>query len=382
MSDENAPGNDAIVREPDKLAGLAALVTAGLRPMDAYHVPRPSYIRAKLDANESPAPLPPEVAAALGAELAHVALHRYPLADGGELRPILAAELGVPPAQVVLGNGSDELITMLIAAFGEPRPGRAAAGVLYPVPTFVVYRIGALAYRAEPIEVPLRDDFTMDEAAVAHAMATRRPNVAFFALPNNPTGTLWSHDFVVELARKYPDTIIVSDEAYLAYGGKTLVPLLAELPNLVVMRTLSKIGMAALRVGFLAAHPMIVAQLEKVRPPYNLAQLNQHAAAWLLTHHRPWLDEQAAAVRVERTRLLSGLRALPLRAFDSEANLILVKIDGDGRATRVWKALAARGVMVRNFDRPGPLAGCLRITVGTPAEDDLLLEELAAALSA
>ncbi len=388
----DAHGRSAVIRTTAPVGAVAAssspagnplaeLVTPALRGERAYHVPRPALIRAKLDANESPYALPPDVAAALGAELAKAALERYPYADAGELRPTVARQLGVAPDRLVFGNGSDELIAMLCAAFAAPRPGAARAGVLYPWPTFVYYRIAAKIHGLDAVEVALRDDFTMDEAEVDAAVAARRPNVAFFALPSNPTGTLWSVDYVLDLARRYPDMIVVSDEAYLAYGGRTVLPELAALPNLVVMRTLSKVGMAGLRCGFLVAHPDVVHELEKVRPPYNLNSLTQRAAAWLLEHHGAALEAHARAVVDERARLVAGLRALPgLRVFDTEANFVMIRVGaaGDGRATAVWRALMERGILVRTFDAPGagPLAGCLRVTVGTPAEDDLLLSAL------
>jgi histidinol-phosphate aminotransferase len=362
---------------------LAELVNPGIRSMAAYHVPRPAGIVAKLDANELPFALPPELAQPLAVELGKVALERYPLSDGGPLRAMLAREVGVPAEQVVLGNGSDELIALLVAAYSAPRARAAHPTVLYPWPSFVVYRIASAAHGAEPVEVPLREDFTLDLAAVEHAIAARRPNVCFFALPNNPTGTLWPPEEIAALAARHPDTIVVSDEAYLAYGGRTLAPRLAQLPNLVIMRTLSKIGMAALRVGWIAASPAIATEVEKVRPPYNVGSLNQRAAEWLLANARPWLDARAHEVVLERTRLVTALRALPgLRVFDTEANLVMVRVGApmDGRASVVWRELASRGVLVRNFDRPGALAGCLRITIGTPTENDLLLAALGAIL--
>jgi histidinol-phosphate aminotransferase len=361
---------------------LLELVNHGLRAMRAYHVPRPAGVIAKLDANELPYALPPELARALGNELANVPLERYPRADGGELRGLLANELGVAPDQVVLGNGSDELIAVVVAAFSAPRAGQERAAILYPTPTFVVYRMAAIAHTVDPVEVPLRDDFTLDLAAVEHAIATRRPNVCFFALPNNPTGTLWPPEEIAALAARHPDVLVVSDEAYIAYGGRTLAPRLPQLRNLIVMRTLSKIGMAGLRVGWIAADPALAAEVEKARPPYNISALDLRAAEWLLTHARDWLEARARDVVVERGRLVAALRAIPaLRVFDTEANLVMVKVDG---ASRVWRELADRGVLVRNFDhpeRPGPLAGCLRITVGTPAEDDALLDALRVILS-
>ena len=364
---------------------LSDLVSRGLRGSVAYHVPRPDHVRAKLDANESPWPLPDDVAEALGRELATVPLHRYPEADPAALRGFLAADLGVAPDQLAFGNGSDELIGLLCAVFGEPRKGASRARVLYPDPSFVYYGIAARCHGVDAIEVTLDDDMQLDFELVDDAMRGAQPNLAFFALPNNPTGTLWSPDEVAALAARHPDTLVIADEAYLAYGGRTLLPRLADLPNLIVMRTLSKIGMAGLRVGFLIAAPAIVRELEKVRPPYNLGALNQRAALWLLQHQRAWIDARCRDVVVERTRLAAALSGLPdLRVFPSEANLVLVRIGraGDGRAARLWKALQDRGILVRNFDRPGPLAGCLRITPGTPAENDLLLAELPALLSA
>jgi histidinol-phosphate aminotransferase len=370
-----------------RLDGLAALVTPELRGNVPYHVPAPVGIRAKLDANELPYPLPPELAGGLAVALAESSLERYPLADAGELRAAAARTMGVPPEQVVFGNGSDELIAMLCAAFAAPRPGRERAAILYPWPTFVYYRIATTIRGLDAVEVPLEDDFSLDHGKLEAALAARRPNIAFFALPNNPTGTLWSPEWVAELAANNPDVIVVSDEAYIAYGGRTLLPRLAELPNLVVMRTLSKIGMAGLRVGFLTAHPMIIGELEKVRPPYNLGTLPVRAATWLLTHAADWIEARTRAVAAERPALAAALAQLPgVRVFDSEANLVMIRIGaaGDGRATAVWKALRERGILVRTFDRPGnstdPLSGCLRITVGTPDENRLLLAELAAIL--
>jgi histidinol-phosphate aminotransferase len=355
---------------------LGALVTEGIRGMTAYQVPRPSGIRAKLDANESPYALPTDVAAALGAELAKVAIERYPASDQSDVRPAIAAHLGVDQSSLVFGNGSDELIALLCAAFGAPRDGAARAGVLYPVPSFVVYRIAALAHHLDPIEVPLQEDFTLDEAALEKAFADSRPNLAFFALPNNPTGTLWPPELVLALARRYPDTIVVADEAYIDYGGHTLIEHVGVPANLVVMRTLSKVGMAGLRCGFLTADECIVRELEKVRPPYNLGSLPMRAATWLLEHHWSALQEHARSVVAERKRVAAAIANMPgTRVFDSEANLILVRFD---RATEVWQHLVDHGVLVRNFDKPGPLAGCLRITIGTPEENDLLLSALSA----
>ena len=346
------------------LGPLEARVPVALRGTAAYHVPRPPNIVAKLDANELPYGLPEELRARLGAALAEVALERYPDPGASALRTLLAAEHGVAGEQLTFGNGSDELIAMLCNAFAGP--------ILYPSPTFVYYKLAAIARGLPVVEVPLSPRFELDESAVHAAIARERPSVVFLALPNNPTGTLWRLGFALELAAAHRDTVIVSDEAYCAYSGKTNLAALAEHPNLVVMRTLSKLGLAGLRVGYAITAPAIAHVLEKVRPPYNLSTLDQRAAELMLAPAaRAWCAARAADVVAERSRLATNL-ARTCEVFPSEANLLLVRCP-DARAT--WQRLADAGVLVRLFDA-GPLAGCLRITVGTPAENDLLLAAL------
>ncbi|HEY5920660.1 MAG TPA: aminotransferase class I/II-fold pyridoxal phosphate-dependent enzyme [Kofleriaceae bacterium] len=403
------------------LGPLAARVPEALRGTAAYHVPQPPQVRAKLDANELPYPLPEELRARLGAALAEVALERYPDPNARELRALVAKQLGVGGQQLVFGNGSDETIGMLVAAFAAPRTaqehgsvGRARpAAILYPTPTFVYYKLAAVARGVEAIEVPLDAKFSpgpapsaprssaaaalrtasgethsgnapsalpsgfeMDEAAIERAIETHRPSVVFLALPNNPTGTLWRMDFALELAARHRDVCVVSDEAYFAYSGKTNLAQLAAHPNLVVMRTLSKVGMAGVRVGFTVSSQAIAQLLEKVRPPYNVSSLDQRAAVFLLKEAADWCHARAAEVVRARAVLADVIAKLPrAEVFPSEANLLLVRF-GAKRATKIWQGLADRGIVVRNFDRQGPLEGCLRITVGTPQENEWLIDAL------
>jgi histidinol-phosphate aminotransferase len=365
------------------LGPLEHRVPEALRGTAAYHVPQPPLVRAKLDANELPFALPAELRARMGAALAEVELERYPDPTARELRAVVARQLGVTGEQIVFGNGSDETISMLLAAFAAPRTahehghgGSRPASVLYPVPSFVYYRLAAIARGIEPIEVPLTPQFELDEDAIERAIATQRPSVVFLALPNNPTGTLWRMSFATELAARHRDLVVVSDEAYAAYSGETNLPHLAQHANLVVMRTLSKVGMAGVRVGFTIASPAIAALLEKVRPPYNVSSLDQRAAVFLLEEARAWCDDRAREVVAERSKLAAALAALPkTEVFPSAANLVLVRF-GAGRATQIWQGLVDRGLLVRTFDRPGPLAGCLRITVGTPEQNRWLVEAL------
>ena len=366
---------------------LEAITRADLAGLERYEIPHPPGIRAKLDANESPYPLDEDLRAGLAEVLAAVDLNRYPDGEAREVRALVAAEVGCPPERLVFGNGSDELITLLVTAFSRPRAGGVdgRARVLYPVPSFVCYRIAALAQGVLPVEVPLAPDFQLDEAAAERALAGARPNLAFFALPNNPTGTLWPPRAVASLAARHPGTLFVVDEAYVDYAGETLVDLVPHRPNLVVMRTLSKIGLAALRVGYLVAGAAVLHELEKIRPPYNVGALNQAAAAWLLRHHAARLRGRIQAIVRERERLVAALGAVGgVHPFPTRANHVLLRVGepGDGRATLAWRRLAERGVLVRNFDRPGPLSGCLRVTVGSPAENDLFLAALSAAPAA
>lgn len=356
----------------DDLGPLAARVPAVLRGAAAYHVPQPPRVLAKLDANELPFPLPAELRAGLAAALAEVALERYPDPRARRLREVVARQLGVAGDRLTFGNGSDELIALLVAAFAA-----APATILTPAPTFVYYRLAAVARGLPIVEVPLREDFTLDEDGFERAVAAHRPSVVFLALPNNPTGTLWRPAFARELAARHPDVVVVSDEAYLAYGGDT--NLAAATANLVVMRTLSKIGMAGLRVGYTVSSPAVAALLDKVRPPYNLSALDQAAATYLLEHAAAWCAARAAEIVVAREVLAAELTGLGLVVAPSRANLLLVRVGP--QAAALWRALADAGVVVRAFGDAGPLAGCLRITIGTPAENALLVATLRSALT-
>jgi histidinol-phosphate aminotransferase len=354
------------------------LVRRPLRGAPAYHVPaHPNAI--KLDANESPYPLSRATMEALGRELAQAALHRYPDASATELRTLLAARLGVPLDHVMVGNGSDELIALLCATFAEPRQGKVQAGIAYAVPGFVVFRTAALAHGLQPVEVPFGPRFEADEAALFATIEAERPNVLFLATPNNPTGTVWSRSTVEKLLSRYPDMVTVVDEAYIDYGGaRSCVDLAMAHPHCVVLQTLSKIGLAALRLGILVGRPEVLGAVEKVRPPYNVSTFSQRAAIKLLSEHRAELEAHFDEIKRERERLHDVIAALPgLEVFPSGGNFLMVRKREGARA--FCEALIERGVLVRLFDA-GALAGCMRITVGTPEENGWLVDALKASL--
>jgi histidinol-phosphate aminotransferase len=257
--------------------------------------------------------------------------------------------------------------------------------LLYPSPSFVYYKLAAIARGLPAVEVPLTDRFELDEPALVAAIESYKPSVVFLALPNNPTGTLWRPRIALELAARFRDTVIVSDEAYLAYSAVSNLAAIGEHPNLVVMRTFSKIGLAGMRVGYTISSKAIARTLEKVRPPYNVSSLDQRAAEFALDEAMDWCDAQAGHVVAERGRLSEALAQKGFDVFPSAANLILVRVpstgfssrDGSLDAAALYAKLLGAGIVVRFFGTAGPLAGCLRVTVGTPAENAALLAALA-----
>jgi len=247
------------------------------------------------------------------------------------------------------------------------------------VPGFVVFRTAALAHGLEPIEVPFGARFEADESALFAAIAEHKPNLVFLATPNNPTGTQWPRSTVTKLLEQHPDVITVVDEAYLAYcDARSCTDLALAHDNCVVLQTLSKIGLAALRVGMLVGRRELLAAVEKVRPPYNLTTLSQRAALKLLTDHKKELESHFEEVKRQRRALYDALVELDgLEVFPSGGNFLLVRAK-DARG--LHDALVERGVLVRLFDA-GMLAGCMRITVGTPDENSWLLDAIKSALA-
>ncbi len=344
------------------------------RPFE-YAAARPDLIR--LDANECSYPLDLEEVRAFQRELEAVAFHRYPEVSGRALREVLARRWGVEPDEVLIGNGSDEIIAILTAAFAVARGGEPAR-VLYPTPTFGEYESIALAHGAAPLPVPLDAAFQLDEAALEEAVRRHRPPLAFFATPNNPTGNRFDPAALVRLAGAL-DAVLVVDEAYGDFGGRTLTPRVREVPGLFVMRSLSKIGFAGLRLGALIGPREAIAQLDKVRLPYNVNSLSIALASAAFAHPER-IDARIRLVAERRRELEAGLRAIPgLAVFPSDANFVLLRTPGDAKV--VHDRLLARGVLVRYLSRPGPLERCLRITAGTAEENQACLRALREAVA-
>jgi len=345
------------------------LIRPEILAIGAYHV-APSEGMVKLDAMENPYPLPPALRRELAQALAAVDLNRYPDPSAPKLRELLARKMAVPAGmEILLGNGSDDLIQVLALALARP-----GAVMMYPAPTFVMYSMDALFSGMRAVPVPLAADFSLDAGAFIERMRAEKPALVFIAYPNNPTGVLYPEQQIVEVIKACPGLVVV-DEAYHVFAGKTFMQRLPEFPNLLVLRTVSKLGLAGIRLGYLAGRPEWIAELNKVRQVYNVNVLT-HAAALFVLERLEVLEEQAAIIRKDREALGAELAKLKgMEVFPSAANFFLVRVPD---AARTYEALRRQGVLVRNL-HPA-LRNCLRITVGTPDENRILLTALREAL--
>ena len=373
-------------------ARIAARVERHVRPdvqrMAAYHV-ADATDAIKLDAMENPWWLPGALQAELAQRLAALAINRYPSGNTYTvLKQAIARHDGLDGIDgLVLGNGSDELISLLCQLVAQP-----GATIMAPAPSFVMYEMGARLARVGFVPVPLRPDFSLDREAMLQAIETHRPALVFLAYPNNPTGNLFDADDVRAILQA-TDGLVVLDEAYAPFaGGASWLSQLPAWPNLAVMRTCSKWGLAGARIGYLASAPAWAAQLDKIRPPYNISVLDAETACFAFLHHADF-DHQTQALCAERQTLVQRLQALLgpqglSHVYPTAANFVLVRLAGGqddaagpSRATRVAAAMRAAGVLIKDASRMHPaLAECLRLTVGAPEENEAMLQALAAAL--
>ncbi len=352
-----------------KSGNIASLVKPAIRKLAAYHVDE-TPVRVKLDAMENPFPLPASLRNAVATAVRDTPVNRYPDPSGKELKKAIAAMWGMEPAQMVLGNGSDELIQAIVLAFGGP--------VVTPVPSFAMYELTARALSQDVVPVPLLPDFDLDADRLIAAARKARARVVFLACPNNPTGNRFSDKAIRKVLADLRAAIVI-DEAYFSFSGKTWLPRLAKHPNMVVLRTLSKIGFAGLRLGVLCASPDIVKELNKIRLPYNINALSQ-AAALVALRSRNAIERQISVLISEREKLYNNLSQLPgITAFPSETNFLLLRTGSD--ATKIFAQLKRSGILVKNLDRPGPLRNCLRVTIGTPSENREFLKKLSALIT-
>ena len=339
-----------------------------VQSMHAYAVQDSSGM-VKLDAMENPFSLPPELQKQLGERLGALALNRYPGDRVNVLRAVLAKYVHMPEGfDIMLGNGSDELITLLSVACDVPR-----ASILAPLPGFVMYAMSAQLQGVTFHGVPLTANFELDEAAMLSAIATHKPAVVYLAYPNNPTGTLWNADVIerIVVAQGQQGGLIVMDEAYQPFASQTYMDRIVRHGHVLLMRTLSKFGLAGVRLGYMVGPKALIAEIDKVRPPYNISVLNCECALFALEHAEVF-SQQAAQIREEREKLSHSLAAISgVQVFPSQANMLLVRMPD---ATKCFEGMKLKGILVKNVSKMHPLlTNCLRLTVGTPAENTSML---------
>lgn len=351
------------MQEPFKLTELVRTGLDKLVPYDAHLYPE----AIKLDANENPYPFPAELANRIGQLAAGDLLTRYPDSDAVELRRELAKYTGVTPEQIMVGNGSDELILNILLTYGTG--GR----VLITNPTFSMYKIHSLIAGARPIPVPRRADFSVDVPALVCYARQPESRVAVICSPNNPTGNSSTLE-EIESVLQQVSCLVVVDQAYLEFGGVDCVELLNRYQNLIILRTFSKaFALAGLRVGYMLAHPDVLRQIKKVKQPYNLNSFSQ-AAARVVLEQRDIFKEQIAEIIEQRKGLDKALQQIPgVTTFPSDTNYLMFRTKYDSKV--IYQGLLDKGVLIRKLGGP-ELPGFLRVSTGTPEENKKFLQAL------
>ena len=360
-------------------AGRRPVIRSDVQAMHAYAI-QVSAGMVKLDAMENPHRLPQALQEKLGQRLGALALNRYPGSRVNDLRHALAAYAAMPDGfDLMLGNGSDELISLLALACAIPPSsvnGFKKAGVLAPVPGFVMYAMSAQLQGLDFHGVALTENFELSEAAMLAAIKEHQPALTYLAYPNNPTANLWN-DAVIESvieAAGAQGGLVVIDEAYQPFSSKSYIDRLARHDHVLLLRTLSKFGLAGIRLGYLMGRRELIAEIDKVRPPYNVSVLNCECALFALEHQEVFAA-QALDLRAQRALLFEELAKLPgVHAYPSEANMLLVRVPD---AQKTFEGMRLRKVLVKNVSTLHPLlANCLRLTVGTRDENQQMLAAL------
>lgn len=345
---------------------ITRIVKGEVLGQEAYQIDE-RVCRIKLDANENPYSLTEDLSSRLFEYLRNFPLNRYPAPGSPELRLKFAEKFGIGEDMIIVGNGSDELIQMLLTAL--PPSG----SVLIPSPTFAMYKISAINTGHGVIEIPLDENFDLRTEEILRALGEQSPPVVFLSYPNNPTGNCFDRERMEKIIGE-SDGIVVVDEAYFHFSGTTFLPFLKRFDNLVILRTLSKVGLAALRVGILVGHPSLVHELNKVRLPYNLNTLSQAATHFFIEHEDAFLAK-IEKILEGRDRVFHELESMEgISPYPTDSNFILFRClrDKDG----VYERLIEEDVLIKNFGSSGILKDCMRVTLGTDDENDQFLGAL------
>tara|TARA_B100000686_G_scaffold355104_1_gene469945 strand:- start:5202 stop:6263 length:1062 start_codon:yes stop_codon:yes gene_type:complete len=331
---------------------------------------KPYYIESfdcdiKLHANENPFPPSPEIQRVFIESLSEIELNRYPEPSSKELRSILSERLGVSQERLVVGNGSDELIFLLMQVFCKP--GDAVA---FPDPTFAMYSIIAKGMGLKPVAFPLDDQWDFHAEPFLKLAQQNGVQIIFISYPNNPTGNCFSKEQVKKIIEEF-EGIVVLDEAYFDFSQKSFIDIIEAHNNLVILRSLSKIGLAALRVGFGVAHSKIIDEINKVRLPYNSNAVSQKFSAKALSNF-PIIQEQIDKIRYEQKRLYAALSQIQsITVFSSDSNFILFRSESE-----IFSGLVDAGILIRDLNSHPRLNSCLRVTVGSPEENDAFIKRI------
>ena len=351
--------------------------------MHAYAI-QDSRGMVKLDAMENPHTLSPELQAALGKRLGALALNRYPGWRVDDLRHALASYAQMPQGYgLMLGNGSDELISLLAMAMDLPasqNPSGQPPVILAPEPGFVMYAMSAKFQGLQFVGVPLTADFELDEVAMLAAITLHKPALVYLAYPNNPTANLWNERSIENIIalQGAQGGLVVMDEAYQPFAARSWIDKIRSGPekntHVLLMRTMSKFGLAGVRIGYMMGQKALIAEIDKLRPPYNISVLNCECALFALDHAEVF-KAQALKLIEQRASLLTSLRGMTgVKCWNSDANMILVRV---ADASKTFDGMKAKGVLVKNVSKMHPLlANCLRLTVGTADENRQMLAAL------
>lgn len=350
-----------------KKKDIKKLITEEVASLTPYS-PDIVDVPIKIDAMEMPYLLSESLRGKVTEALNKAEINRYPDPDVRKVKEGLARLTGIATDRMIVGNGSDELIQLIFMACGG-----GGGNVLFPAPTFGMYRIIAVSLKMKAVAVPLKEDFSMDEDAFIETIKRERPAISILANPNNPTGNYFGEESI----RRILDTaegVVIVDEAYYSFSKKTSLNLLDEYANLIVLRTLSKIGMAGLRVGFMLGNKELLAEIGKIRLPYNINLLSQIAAATVLDNMSE-VERNIDRVIESREKLFKAMLSIPgITPYPSQTNFILFRTEKD--AGMIHRGLLERGILIRNLSAEGPLKNCLRVTIGTEDENGAFLDLL------
>lgn len=346
---------------------LLQLVRENIKGLKAYQVENLDK-GTKLHANENPYPPSPELLKKIFERLDELELNRYPDPDCGELKKAIAKKTGALPEQIIVGNGSDELIQYLMQVLCNE-----GDTVAFPDPTFAMYGITARCLGLNPASFPLNDNWDFEAKSALQCLAENKARLVFISYPNNPTGNCFSEKEIQRLIEQF-EGIVVLDEAYHDFAGKSFIDQMGKHNNLVILRSLSKIGLAGLRLGYGIFPTVLAEQVNKVRLPYNSNSISQWVATELLndfTH----VQNQIHSIVKERDRLIVELSKLSsINVYPSNSNFILFRAPAGGE--KLFDDLKKNGTLLRNLNSHPRLKNCLRVTVGTPKENDQFLDQL------